>query len=121
MGFAIGDRVRFKLPDRSVRKGVVTAIHRGGEKVSVREEATDEVHRLPAVAQQLNRQSRLRVNPDLLDPHASRRFDRRIVAVDRRQVGAVHLEEVERAERLRRKAERILFRNTTPSAVVSLW
>jgi len=47
---SVGDRVRFKLPDRSVRKGVVTAIHRGGEKVSVREEGTDEVHRLPATA-----------------------------------------------------------------------
>jgi hypothetical protein len=30
-------------------------------------------------------------------------------------------EEVERAERLQRKAERILSRKTTPSAVVSLW
>ena len=47
---SVGDRVRFKLPDRSVRKGVVAAIHRGGEKVSVREEGSDVEHRLPATA-----------------------------------------------------------------------
>jgi len=46
---AVGDRARFKMPDRSVRKGVVTAVHRG-DKYSIKEEGTDAVHRLPATA-----------------------------------------------------------------------
>ena len=67
---SVGDRVRFKLPDRSVRKGVVTAIHRGGEKVSVREEATDEVHRLPAAAvkRAASRSPRSSAAPDVSGP-----------------------------------------------------
>ena len=46
---AVGDRTRFKMPDRSVRKGVVTAVHRG-DKYSIKEEGSDVVHRLPATA-----------------------------------------------------------------------
>lgn len=44
---AVGDRTRFKLPDRSVHKGVVTAVHGGGDEYSVKEEGTGAVHRLP--------------------------------------------------------------------------
>ena len=74
---SVGDRVRFKLPDRSVRKGVVTAIHRGGEKVSVREEATDEVHRLPATAvkRAASRSPRSSAAPDVSRPRASKFSD----------------------------------------------
>ena len=43
---AVGDRTRFKLPDRSVHKGVVTAVH-GANEYTVKEEETDAVHRLP--------------------------------------------------------------------------
>ena len=44
---AVGDRTRFKLPGRSVHKGVVTAVHGGGDEYSVTEEGAGAVHRLP--------------------------------------------------------------------------
>jgi len=73
---SVGDRVRFKLPDRSVRKGVVTAIHRGGEKVSVREEGNDAEHRLPATAvKRAASRSPRSSAPDASRPRASKFSD----------------------------------------------
>ena len=72
----VGDRARFK-PRRSLGpqgRARGTAIHRGGEKVSVREEATDEVHRLPATAvkRAASRSPRSSAAPDVSRPRASK-------------------------------------------------
>ena len=43
---AVGDRARFRLPDKSVHRGVVTAIN-GDGTYSLEEEGTGAAHRLP--------------------------------------------------------------------------
>ena len=43
---AVGDRARFRLPDKSVHRGVVTAIH-GDGTYSLEEEGSGAAHRLP--------------------------------------------------------------------------
>ena len=61
---AVGDRARFRLPDKSVHRGVVTAIN-GDGTYSLEEEGSGAAHRLPGA----------KVKPFVLDRDAVSELD----------------------------------------------